>query len=136
MRLSDYPVVYTSDSNYFFSCNGKSIRILSVETGQVVRILSSSVEEGGHSDTVTCVLINPKNPLQLYSASLDGTIKLWDFNDAVLLQTFDATVPIYNMVMHESSPNDVYITTTRNSKKSFHQYQARKCKCKKIIINK
>ncbi|KAF9432034.1 hypothetical protein BGZ76_011388 [Entomortierella beljakovae] len=126
MRLSDYPVVFTSDSNYFFSCNGKSIRILSVETGQVVRILSASVEEGGHSDTVTCVLINPKNPLQLYSASLDGTIKLWDFNDAVLLQTFDATVPINNMVMHENSPNDVYIITTRNSKKRFHQYQARK----------
>ncbi|KAF9173385.1 hypothetical protein BGX21_002483 [Mortierella sp. AD011] len=126
MRLSDYPVVFTSDSNYFFSCNGKSIRILSVETGQVVRILSASSEEGGHSDTVTSVMLNPKNPLQLYSASLDGTIKLWDFNDAVLLQTYDATVPIYNMVMHESSPNDVYITTTRNSTKRFHQYQARK----------
>ncbi|KAI1317106.1 hypothetical protein EDD11_008993 [Mortierella claussenii] len=126
MRLSDYPVVFTSDSNYFFSCNARTIRILSVETGQVVRILSSSVEEGGHKDTVTCVMLNPKNPLQLYSASLDGTIKLWDFNDAVLLKTYDTTVPITHMVISESCPNDVYLTTTRNSTKRFHQYQARK----------
>ncbi|KFH63820.1 hypothetical protein MVEG_10513 [Podila verticillata NRRL 6337] len=126
MRLSDYPVVFTSDSNYFFSCNSKSIRILSVETGQVVRILSSSVQEGGHSDTVTSVMLNPKNSLQLYSASLDGTIKLWDFNDAVLLKTFEVGVPITHMVMHESIPNDVYLTSTKKSTKRFHQYQAKK----------
>ncbi|KAF9916156.1 hypothetical protein BX616_004488 [Lobosporangium transversale] len=125
MRLSDYPVVFTSDSNYFFSCNARSIRILSVETGQVVRILSSSVEEGGHKDTVTCVMLNLKNPLQLYSASLDGTIKLWDFNDAVLLQTFDTTVPITHMVISGSNPNHVYLTTTKTSKKQ-QQFQARK----------
>ncbi|KAG0370671.1 WD40-repeat-containing domain protein [Gamsiella multidivaricata] len=126
MRLSDYEVVFTSDSNYFFSCSGKSIRILSVETGQVVRILSSSVEEGGHSNTVTSVILNPRNSLQLYSASLDGTIKLWDFNDAVLLKTFDIGFPITHMVMHENMPNDVYLATTKKSTKRFHQYQARK----------
>ncbi|KAF9936435.1 hypothetical protein BGZ67_002382 [Mortierella alpina] len=126
MRLSDYPVVFTSDSNYFFSCNARTIRILSVETGQVVRILSNSIEDGGHSDTVTSVMLNPKNSLQLYSGSLDGTIKLWDFNDAILLKTFEVGVPITHMVMHESIPNDVYLTTTKKSTKRFHQYQARK----------
>ncbi|KAG0242251.1 hypothetical protein BGX31_000413 [Mortierella sp. GBA43] len=126
MRLSDYPVVFTSDSNYFFSCNAKSIRVLSVETGQVVRVLSSSAEEGGHKDTVTSVMLNPRNLLQLYSASLDGTIKLWDFNDAVLLKTFEIGVPITHMVMHESIPGDVYLTTKKKSTKRFHQYQAKK----------
>lgn len=128
MRLSDYPVVFTSDSNYFFSCNAKTIRVLSVETGQVVRVLSSSTEEGGHKDTVTSVMLNPKNLLQLYSASLDGTIKLWDFNDAVLLKTYEVGVPITYMVVHESIPNDIYLTTKKKSTKRFHQYQARKCK--------
>ncbi|KAF9136120.1 hypothetical protein BGW39_006916 [Mortierella sp. 14UC] len=123
MRLSDYPVVFTSDSNYFFSCDAKSIRIISVETGQVVRILSSSVEEGGHSSTVTCVMLNPKNLLQLYSASLDGTIKLWDFNDAILLKTFEIGTPITNMVMHESAPNDIYLVITKKSTKRFHKKQ-------------
>ncbi|CAO3571143.1 unnamed protein product [Mortierella alpina] len=126
MRLSDYPVVFTSDSNYFFSCNARTIRILSVETGQVVRILSNSIEEGGHSDTVTSVMLNPKNSLQLYSGSLNGAIKLWDFNDAILLKTFEVGVPITHMVMHENIPNDVYLTTTKKSTKRFHQYQARK----------
>ncbi|KAF9187055.1 WD repeat-containing protein 75 [Haplosporangium sp. Z 767] len=126
MRLSDYPMVYTSDSNYIFSCNGKSIRILSIETGQVVRILSSSVEDGGHSEKVTTVILNPKNPLQLYSASLDGTIKLWDFNDAVLLKTYEVGVPITHMVVHESLSNHVYLITTKKSTKKYDQYQARK----------
>lgn len=128
MRLSDYPVVFTSDSNYFFSCNAKTIRVLSVETGQVVRVLSSSAEEGGHKDTVTGVMLNPRNLLQLYSASLDGTIKLWDFNDAVLLKTYEIGVPITHMVVHESIPGDVYLTTKKKSTKRFHQYQAKKCK--------
>jgi len=128
MRLSDYPVVFTSDSNYFFSCNAKTIRILSVETGQVVRVLSSSAEEGGHTDTVTSVMINPKNLLQLYSASLDGTIKLWDFNDAVLLKTYEVGVPITHMIMHERIPGCVYLTTKKKSTKHTHQHQAKKCK--------
>lgn len=72
-------------------------------------------------------MLNPKNSLQLYSASLDGTIKLWDFNDAVLLKTFEVGVPITHMVMHESIPNDVYLTSTKKSTKRFHQYQAKKC---------
>ncbi|KAG0315602.1 hypothetical protein BGZ99_007355 [Dissophora globulifera] len=126
MRLSDYPAVFTSDSSYFFSANGRTIRILSVETGQVVRVLSSSIEDGGHSDTVTRVMLNPKNSLQLYSASLDGTIKLWDFNDAILLKTYEVGVPITHMVMHESTPSDIYLTTTKKSTKRFHQYQSEK----------
>ncbi|KAF9417570.1 hypothetical protein BGZ94_009944 [Podila epigama] len=121
MRLSDYPVVFTSDSSYFFACHAKSIRIFSVETGQIVRVLSSSSQEGGHTDTVTAIMLNPKNTLQLYSASLDGTIKLWDFNDAVLLRTIEVGVPITNMVMSASTPDDVYITTKKKSTKRFHQ---------------
>ncbi|OAQ26127.1 WD40 repeat-like protein [Linnemannia elongata AG-77] len=126
MRLSDYPVVFTTDSNYFFSCNAKTIRIISVETGQVVRILSASTEEGGHADTVTCVMLNPKNSLQLYSASLDGTIKLWDFNDAILLKTFEVGTPITHMAMHEGAPSDVYLVVTKKSTKRFHKKQMRK----------
>lgn len=133
MRLSDYPVVFTTDSNYFFSCNAKTIRIISVETGQVVRILSASTEEGGHADTVTCVMLNPKNSLQLYSTSLDGTIKLWDFNDAILLRTFEVGTPISHMTMHEGAPNDVYLVVTKKSTKRFHKKQMRKCKFKILI---
>lgn len=128
MRLSDYPVVFTTDSNYFFSCNAKTIRIISVETGQVVRILSASTEEGGHADTITCVMLNPKNSLQLYSASLDGTIKLWDFNDAILLKTFEVGTPITHMAMHEGAPSDVYLVVAKKSTKRFHKQQMRKCK--------
>uniref|UniRef100_A0A4W3JV50 WD repeat domain 75 n=1 Tax=Callorhinchus milii TaxID=7868 RepID=A0A4W3JV50_CALMI len=42
----------------------------------------------GHNDLVTGIHLNPKNNLQLYSSSLDGTIKLWDFTDGILMKTF------------------------------------------------
>ncbi|KAF9583045.1 hypothetical protein BGW38_010365 [Lunasporangiospora selenospora] len=126
MRLSDYPVVFTGDSQYFFTCDSKTIRILSVETGQVVRTLSASVEEGGHSDNVTCVMLNPKNPLQLYSSSLDGTVKVWDYNDSVLLHTHNIGVPITHMVAHESIPDVIYFVTTKKSTKGRHMLQSKK----------
>lgn len=57
-----------------------------MSSGEVVKTLSTSAAQGGHRHTVTALSLNPKNPLQLYSASLDGTIKLWDYNDNILLK--------------------------------------------------
>ncbi|KAG0175655.1 WD repeat-containing protein 75 [Apophysomyces sp. BC1015] len=85
-NISEYPVEFTKDSKYFFSCVGTCIKIYNVATGAVVKVLSRSPAAGGHSSKVIRVTLNPKNPLQLYSASLDGTIKLWDYNDEVLLK--------------------------------------------------
>jgi WD40 repeat protein len=63
-----------------------TIKIYNVSSGEVVKTLSTSVAQGGHRLTVTALSLNPKNPLQLFSASLDGTIKLWDYNDNILLK--------------------------------------------------
>jgi len=62
---------------------GNSIRIYSVYTSSFV----SSLE--GHFDMVTSVLPHPLNPLQLISSSLDGTVRFWSVDDAILLKTID-----------------------------------------------
>lgn len=77
-------------------------------TGAVVKVLSQTPTTG-HSAEITCVMLNPKNPLQLYTASLDGTIKLWDYNDNILLKTYNVRSPIQFMVMSQVTPNDAYI---------------------------
>ena len=47
----------------------------------------SSLE--GHFDVVTAVTPHPLNPLQLISSSLDGTVRFWSVDDAILLKTID-----------------------------------------------
>lgn len=69
-----------------FACIGSSVKICSVATGSAVKMLSKAGSPDAHTDQITRVFLNPRNPLQLYTASLDGTIKLWDYNDDVLLK--------------------------------------------------
>lgn len=106
-RVSRLPVVFTRDADYFFSVSKTSVRIYSRTTGQVVSTLSNG--PGSHFAAITAIMINPANPLQLLTASLDGRVKLWDFLDGVLLSSFDLQLPISGMAAHASNPNTVYV---------------------------
>uniref|UniRef100_A0A672FTV9 WD repeat-containing protein 75 second beta-propeller domain-containing protein n=1 Tax=Salarias fasciatus TaxID=181472 RepID=A0A672FTV9_SALFA len=66
-------------------------RFLLCASGQCVKVFSTSTEEcihdlQGHTDLVTGVLLRPSNHLQVYSCSLDGTVRLWDFTDGILIK--------------------------------------------------
>lgn len=109
----------TVNNRYFFTSVHSSVKVYSMATGAVVKVLSQSALAGGHSDKVTCVILNPKNHLQLYTASLDGTIKLWDYNDNILLKTYHIRSPIEYMVISQETPNDAYIVVkTKDGKKA------------------
>ena len=90
---------------YFFVIYGQTVKIHSHATGRVVSSLSipdeSSPEDPQTSDQHICsLLLNPHNSYQLYVATFGGKIYLWDYLDAVLLQTFDLGVPIYFVRTH------------------------------------
>ncbi|GAC75669.1 WD40 repeat protein [Moesziomyces antarcticus T-34] len=106
-RVSRLPVVFTRDADYFFAVSKTSVRIYSRTTGQVVSTLSSG--PGSHFAAITAIMINPANPLQLLTASLDGCVKVWDFLDGILLSSFDLQLPISGMAAHESNPNTLYV---------------------------
>uniref|UniRef100_A0A7N6AKN3 WD repeat-containing protein 75 second beta-propeller domain-containing protein n=1 Tax=Anabas testudineus TaxID=64144 RepID=A0A7N6AKN3_ANATE len=68
-------------------------RFLLVPSGECVKVFSTSTEEcvhdlRGHTDLVTGVLLRPSNHLQVYSCSADGTVRLWDFTDGILIKLF------------------------------------------------
>lgn len=106
-RVSRLPVVFTRDADYFFAVSKTTVRIYSRTTGQVVSTLSSGA--GSHFADITAIMINPANPLQLLTASLDGRVKVWDFLDGVLLSSFDLQLPISGMTAHASNPNTVFV---------------------------
>uniref|UniRef100_A0A8C8I9M3 WD repeat-containing protein 75 second beta-propeller domain-containing protein n=1 Tax=Oncorhynchus tshawytscha TaxID=74940 RepID=A0A8C8I9M3_ONCTS len=60
-------------------------------SGESVKVYSSSSEEcvhdlQGHTDLVSGIVRNPSNHLQVYSCSADGTVRLWDFTDGILIK--------------------------------------------------
>ncbi|KAG8904180.1 DNA helicase rad5 [Tulasnella sp. 403] len=53
--------------------------------------------------------LNPDNPLQLYTSSLDGTIKLWDWLEGVILHSWTMNRPTMRMAFHSSLPHKVFV---------------------------
>ncbi|XP_062434388.1 WD repeat-containing protein 75 isoform X2 [Rhea pennata] len=81
-QLRGARAVFSGDARYLLCTSGDFVKLYSVATEEPVCVLQ------GHGDLVTGIQLNPRNRLQLYSSSLDGTIKLWDFMDGILIKTF------------------------------------------------
>ncbi|VDB86572.1 unnamed protein product [Peniophora sp. CBMAI 1063] len=107
---SRQPPVFTPDGAYFFSVLGSSLNVYSAATGAVVSTL------GGHTAPITSAILSPHNAYQLITASLDGCIKLWDFLDGVLLQTFSIQQPIHFLVAHELFKDTLFVSAVRRKK--------------------
>lgn len=90
--------------SHFFLAASSSIRVHSALTSQAVSTLSSPTSPSSHRAAISAFLINPSNPLQLVTASLDGTIKIWDFIDATLLRTITIGRPITHLTVATEGP--------------------------------
>ncbi|KAF0379969.1 WD40 repeat-like protein [Gigaspora margarita] len=108
--LSSRPIIFSLDSKYFFcSCSNK-IKVISVTTGEVVKTIFDS-SGNCHNDEITCMMLNPNDPQQLLSGSLDGTIKVWKYSDVELLKKYEFGIPIYRMVILASYPDRFFVVT-------------------------
>lgn len=56
----------------------------------------------GHRKPVTGIACDANNR-RVVTSSIDGTIKLWDFNDARCLSTVDIGSPVSRMLLHASN---------------------------------
>uniref|UniRef100_A0A8C7M8E3 WD repeat domain 75 n=1 Tax=Oncorhynchus kisutch TaxID=8019 RepID=A0A8C7M8E3_ONCKI len=98
--------VITNDSRFLLCAAGESVNVYSTSTEEYVHDLQ------GHTDLVTGVVLNPSNHLQVYSCSADGTVRLWDFTDAILIKV---------LLQQHSLPKSVLITgTNKPHKDSLH----------------
>lgn len=106
--VSTYPPVFSADERYLFCCSGNDVKVVSLTTSESVRLLQA------HTDTVTALAANPNNSLQLFSGSLDGTIRLWDFSDGIVLHTYEVNVPVRHMVVLSSGDSIIFAATNSN----------------------
>ncbi|XP_043927041.1 WD repeat-containing protein 75 [Protopterus annectens] len=84
-------VLFSLDSKYLLCISGDLVKVYSTATEECVHILR------GHKDLVTGLFLNPRNHLQLYTCSVDGTVKVWDFTDGILLKTFVVGWRLYSL---------------------------------------
>ncbi|XP_064617903.1 WD repeat-containing protein 75-like [Liolophura sinensis] len=94
---------FSWDSKFLFCCAGDTVKVLSITSGECVHILK------GHRSPVTCVQVNPKNKLQIFSSSLDQTIIKWNYMDGVQLRKFLLHSPILNFWLPKWLDNSVIV---------------------------
>lgn len=106
-RLNFRRAVFSVDSKYIFCVSGDFIKVYSTATEECVHILR------GHKHVVSGILINPNNHLQLYSCSFDGTIKLWDYLDGILIKTFTVGPKLHALFIPAHAEDTVFLTINK-----------------------
>lgn len=106
-RLNFRRAVFSVDSKYIFCVSGDFVKVYSTTTEECVHILH------GHTDLVSGILVNPSNHLQLYSCSFDGTIKLWDYVDGILIKTFTIGPKLHAFFIPLHAEDSVFLTISK-----------------------
>ncbi|EIW87027.1 WD40 repeat-like protein [Coniophora puteana RWD-64-598 SS2] len=107
--------LFTRDGSHFFSISGNNVKIHSSASGKVASTLPGT-HHGGHTDVVTCAIINTQNPFQLITGSLDGTLKIWDYLEGKLLYSLTLDQPIYNLCAHSTIKGHVFVSAAKPKK--------------------
>ncbi|KAK0143685.1 WD repeat-containing protein 75 [Merluccius polli] len=95
--------VITQDSRFLICASGESIKVFSTSTEECIQHLQ------GHTDLVTGLVLNPSNHLQVYSCSEDGTVRLWDFTDGILIRTYNVGSRILSIHVSAKYTGEVFL---------------------------
>ncbi|XP_049449389.1 WD repeat-containing protein 75 isoform X1 [Epinephelus fuscoguttatus] len=109
--------VITNDSRFLLCASGECVKVFSTSTEECVHDLR------GHTDLVTGVLLKPSNHLQVYSCSADGTVRLWDFTDGILIKTYVIGYPVYSIHASANHEGVIFIVTPMLSDKRSELFQ-------------
>ncbi|XP_077175562.1 WD repeat-containing protein 75 [Paroedura picta] len=115
--LSQSRAVFSTDGKYLLCASGDYVKVYSTATEECLHVLQ------GHSNLVTGVQLNPQNHLQLYSCSLDGTIKLWDFLDGILIKTFVVGQKLFAFYAVPSFEGSVFVIIPKDNDERLGSFQ-------------
>ncbi|KAL4617989.1 WD repeat-containing protein 75 [Arapaima gigas] len=116
-RINFIEPIITLDSRFLLCASGDEVHVYSTNTEERVHILQ------GHTDLVTGLRLNPSNHLQVYSCSLDGTVKLWDFTDALLIKTYVVRYKIFSLYVSKNHAGTVFIILPMAGNTNTESYQ-------------
>ncbi|KAG1668638.1 hypothetical protein FOA52_002492 [Chlamydomonas sp. UWO 241] len=88
---------FAADGRTLLSPSGTQLKLFSASTAELVGSLS-------HDADITAVAPHPKEPGQVYTASKDGTIRLWDYHTRECIKTLHVREAVRGMVFCEDLP--------------------------------
>ncbi|XP_016305422.1 WD repeat-containing protein 75 [Sinocyclocheilus anshuiensis] len=97
------PPIISTDSRFVLCASGDLVKVYSTRTEEWLHSLQ------GHTNQVTGIALNPANHLQVYSCSADGTVKLWDFIDGILIKTFIIGYPLFAIYVSEKHEGVLFL---------------------------
>uniref|UniRef100_A0A673GCJ1 WD repeat-containing protein 75-like n=1 Tax=Sinocyclocheilus rhinocerous TaxID=307959 RepID=A0A673GCJ1_9TELE len=97
------PPIISTDSRFLLCASGDLVKVYSTRTEEWLHSLQ------GHTNQVTGIALNPANHLQVYSCSVDGTVKLWDFIDGILIKTFIIGYPLFAIYVSEKHEGVLFL---------------------------
>ncbi|XP_007253300.3 WD repeat-containing protein 75 [Astyanax mexicanus] len=109
--------IITKDCRFLICGSGDSVKVFSTSTEECVHVLE------GHTDQVTGVALNPANHLQVYSCSADGTVRLWDFIDGILIKTFIFGYPILSLYVSEKHAGVIFVIVAMENQNKGENFQ-------------
>ncbi|XP_051566531.1 WD repeat-containing protein 75 [Myxocyprinus asiaticus] len=95
--------IISNDSRFVLCGSGDSVKVYSTRTEEWLHTLH------GHTNHVTGIALNPANHLQVYSCSADGTVKLWDFIDGILIKTFNIGYPLVSLYVSQKHEGVIFL---------------------------
>ncbi|KAL9662756.1 hypothetical protein QQ045_027590 [Rhodiola kirilowii] len=136
---------FSNDATKLLVCTGPTVSVFSTATGLQIGELE------GHLALVTTVIVEPastpasKKLCFCWTASLDGTIRFWDFSVPEVLKTVDVKLPIISMViprlLRQQAQNDekvaelyAYISVEDIERTDNLTVQIRKCNLTKSLL--
>lgn len=99
--------VFSADSKFIFCVSGDFVKVYSTATEECVHVLH------GHRNLVSGILLNPNNHLQLYSCSFDGTVKLWDYLDGILIKTYVVGPKLHALFIPPCAEESIFLTISK-----------------------
>lgn len=107
-------------TSYMFLAQHSSVLIVSQATNRIVATLSGKLttSEQRHAAPITGMLISPFNPLQLITASLDGTVRVWDYLDSELHDCISIGQPVLSIDASVHWKQRLFVVSQKESAES------------------
>ncbi|XP_051762767.1 WD repeat-containing protein 75 [Ctenopharyngodon idella] len=102
-KMNLRPPIISNDSRFVLCASGDLVKVYSTRTEEWLNSLQ------GHTNQVTGIAFNPANHLQVYSCSADGTVKLWDFIDGILIKTFIIGYPLFSLYVSDKHEGVIFL---------------------------
>ncbi|MCO5569846.1 hypothetical protein L7F22_023560 [Adiantum nelumboides] len=122
VSLISRPPAFSTDGKLLLVCTGSTVSIFSVATGLQVNELE------GHTGLVTSLSVVEYTEAaksivnHVWTSSLDGTARFWNFNTGSMIKTVDVGKPIFSMVFMDLhiiswNVNGMHFTSSSGSRK-------------------